>query len=66
MKNPTIEQIETTNKAYFIRQNIDNDCELAELFGLSKVTLYTRLKNHNWKKSEIFFIDNIYNFYKNK
>lgn len=55
-KEATIEQLEATNKAYILRQKAQNDNKLAEQFGMSKVTLYTRLKLSNWKKSELALI----------
>lgn len=57
----TVEQLKATNKVYLLRQKEGNDDELAEILGLSKVTLYTRLKLSNWKKPEIYFIDFISN-----
>lgn len=56
MKQPTIEQLEATNKAYTLRQQAKNDNELAEQLGMSKVTLYTRLERSNWKKPELALI----------
>lgn len=35
------------------------DEELAKLLGISRPTLYTRLKKHNWRKSEIFYIESL-------
>jgi len=56
---PTIKQLEATNKAYQLRQEAQNDNDLAEMLGLSKVTLYTRLKRNNWKKPELALIDQL-------
>lgn len=60
-KEPTIQQFEATNKAYELRSKSNNDNELAELLGMSKVTLYTRLSKSNWKKPEIALINNLSN-----
>jgi predicted DNA binding protein len=61
MKKPaTIEQLETTDKVYQLRQDeTRNDNDLSELLGISKVTLYTRLKKSNWKKAEIALVNNL-------
>jgi DNA-binding NtrC family response regulator len=56
---PSIEQLEATNKAYTLRQQAQNDNELAEQLGMSKVTLYTRLKKSNWKKPELALIESL-------
>lgn len=53
----TIKQIEATNKVYKLRQESQNDNELAEKLGMSKVTLYTRLRVSNWKKPELALIE---------
>lgn len=55
-KQPTTDQLEATNSAYKLRDQAQNDDTLAKDFGISKVTLYTRLKTSNWKKSEIALI----------
>lgn len=60
-KQASIEQLEATNKAYELRQKSQNDNELAELLGMSKVTLYTRLRVSNWKKPEIALINHLSN-----
>lgn len=59
MKTPTIQQLETTDSAYLLRAKSPNDDLLCESFGISKVTLYTRLKTSNWKKSEIALIKSL-------
>ena len=59
--NPTIHQITATNKAYSLREKTQNDNDLSQLLGLSKVTLYTRFKNSNWKDQEILFIEYLTN-----
>jgi len=56
-KEITKEQIDATKQANELRKLAKNDNILAEDLGLSKVTLYTRLKNSNWKKSEIALIE---------
>ena len=59
-KPATIEQLETTDKVYKLREDPSkNDNVLAEDLGISKVTLYTRLKTSNWKKSEIALVKNL-------
>lgn len=58
-KQASIQQLEATNKVYQLRQTTKNDDKLVKLLDLSKVTLYTRLKKSNWKKSEIFYIDHL-------
>ena len=59
MKPASIEQLETTDKVYKLREQDGNDNDLCALIGISKVTLYTRLKKSNWKKSEIAHISNL-------
>jgi len=56
---PTVEQLEATNKVYSLRESAKNDNELAESLGISKVTLYTRLERSNWKKSELSLIESL-------
>lgn len=58
-KQASIEQIEATNKAFDLRQQATNDNELADWLGMSKVTLYTRLRTKNWKKPEIALINHL-------
>ena len=33
--------------------------ELAEELGITRVTLYARFAKHNWKKSEMFMLENM-------
>lgn len=54
----TNEQLKATDEVYKLREN-RNDNELAELLGISKVTLYTRLRRSNWKKSELALISSL-------
>ena len=61
MKEASIEQLEATNKVYTLRHSSQNDNELAEQLGMSKVTLYTRLKRSNWKKPELALIESLSN-----
>jgi len=35
------------------------DDEVCKIVGISKPTLYTRLKNSNWKTAEIYLIERI-------
>jgi hypothetical protein len=59
-KQATLEQLKSTDKVYKLREDPKtNDNDLSELLGISKVTLYTRLKVSNWKKSEIALIKNL-------
>lgn len=58
-KQSTVEQLDATNKVYKLRQKAANDNELAKLLGISKVTLYTRLKSNNWKKPELALIESL-------
>ena len=59
-KQATLEQLKSTDKVYKLRKDPKaNDNDLSELLGISKVTLYTRLKVSNWKKSEIALINNL-------
>lgn len=59
-KQASIEQLEATDKVYKLREDeTKNDNDLAEDLGISKVTLYTRLKQNNWKKSELALINNL-------
>lgn len=48
----------TTNKVQMMRSN-KTDLEVCEIIGISKPTLYKRLRLHNWKKSEIVLIKNL-------
>lgn len=59
-KQPTLEQLETTDKVYKLRSEEGrNDNDLAEMLGISKVTLYTRLRLSNWKKAEIALVNSL-------
>lgn len=53
---PTVKQIKATNKVYKLRETMNDDL-LSKLLKLSKVTLYTRLKKHNWTDAEILFVE---------
>ena len=57
--NATIEQLEATNLVYALRIKSDNDNKLSKELGMSKVTLYTRLKQSNWKKTELALIEKL-------
>lgn len=53
----TEEQIKTSSRVREIKKDRNlNDIKLSETLGISKGTLYTRLKKHNWKKTEIALI----------
>lgn len=49
---------ECTRKVELLRHN-STDEELAKKIGISKPTLYTRLKQSKWKVSEIFLIESL-------
>lgn len=49
----------TTQKILRYRGNPYTDEQLARKIGISKPTLYVRLKLHNWKKSEVYLINKI-------
>ena len=57
-KQATNEQLKATDEVYKLRED-RNDNELAELLGISKVTLYTRLKRSNWKKAELALVNSL-------
>ena len=56
MKQPSNIQLKATDAVYKLREEAQNDNDLAESLGISKVTLYTRLKKSNWKKPELALI----------
>lgn len=59
-KQATTIQLKATDAVYKLREDkTRNDNELAEMLGISKVTLYTRLKVSNWKKSELALINTL-------
>lgn len=58
-KEATVKQLEATTKVYKLRQSTQNDNELSEKLGMSKVTLYTRLRVSNWKKPELALIESL-------
>lgn len=43
-------------KAYLANNSYE---DTAELIGITRTTLYSRLKNHKWKKGELALIDKI-------
>ncbi len=53
---PSVKQLDATNKAYLLRREM-NDNDLSALLNMSKVTLYTRLKKSNWTNPEILFLE---------
>lgn len=61
-KQITIQQLQTTEKAYALRDFCKNDDETAELLDITKVTMYTRFREHNWLTSQILYIDLLYHF----
>ena len=50
---------ETTKKILRYRGNPYTDEQLAKKIGISKPTLYVRLRLNNWKKSEVYLINKI-------
>ena len=59
MKEVTEAQKLATAKVHQLRRLAQNDFELAELIGMSKVTMYTRLKIENWKITEMALINQL-------
>lgn len=51
-------KLETTSKVLRIR-NLNTDDETAKIIGVSKNTMYSRLKKHNWKVTEISHIEKL-------
>ena len=56
MQQPTIKQLQATDKVYLLRSQM-NDDNLSELLQIAKGTLYTRLRKSNWSNREILFIE---------
>jgi len=50
--------LEATTKARKILANKKFE-DFAKELGITKVTLYARIAKHNWKKSEIFMLENM-------
>ena len=50
-----------TKQVKDILTNKYNKLEFSELLGISRPTLDTRLKKHNWKKTEVSFIKKMLN-----
>ena len=51
-------KFECTSKVQKMR-NYNTDDELCKRLGISKPTLYVRLKANNWKVSEVCLIENL-------
>lgn len=51
-------KFDVTEKVRKMRLSTTDD-ELIKVLGISKPTLYQRLKDHKWKKSEMFYISNL-------
>lgn len=49
-------KFECTNKVQKIR-HYKTDDEVVKIIGITKPTLYVRLKENNWKTAEIFLIE---------
>lgn len=58
---PSVQQLNATEKAYKLRHEFKNDDEFAKKLKLSKVTTYTRLKKSNWTNPEIIWIEYLFN-----
>lgn len=56
-KPVSLKQLKATEAVIVLREKATNDQELMTDLGLSKGTFYTRLKESNWKKSEIVLIN---------
>jgi len=54
----TMTKFECTSKVQKIR-HYKTDDDVCKVIGISKPTLYVRLKENNWKTSEIFLIESI-------
>ena len=37
------------------------DVQLAQLLGISKMSLYTRVRDHKWRKADRFYINYLFN-----
>jgi DNA-binding XRE family transcriptional regulator len=57
-KNYKMTKFDITDKVKRLRSQTTDE-ELAKLLGLSRPTLYQRLKDHKWKVSEIFYISKL-------
>lgn len=51
-------KFECTSKIQSLR-NYNTDDTICKILGISKPTFYVRLKNHNWKTSEVFLIEKL-------
>ena len=58
VKKLTMTKLDCTSKVQIMR-NYQTDDEVCKKLGISKPTLYVRLKAHNWKVSEIFLIEKL-------
>lgn len=52
-------KLEATTKVQRLRLSYTDD-QIKEKIGISKNTLYSRLKNHRWKKGELSLISQMY------
>lgn len=57
---PTTAQMSATRTCYELKGKCNSDT-LADILGLSKATLYTRLKLSNWKQSEMLYLEYVNN-----
>ena len=55
-KNLTMTKFEATSKVQKIR-HYNTDDEVCKKLGITKPTLYVRLKTNNWKVAEIYLIE---------
>lgn len=53
---PTNEQLKTTEKAVKLR-HLTSDKAFADELGVTKATLYSKLRLSNWNKLETFYIN---------
>lgn len=51
-------KFECTSKIQKMR-TYNSDDEICKIIGISKPTLYVRLKTNNWKVSELFLINDL-------
>lgn len=58
VKNIIMTKFDVTDKVKRLRSQTTDE-ELSKLLGLSRPTLYQRLKDHKWKVSEIYYISNL-------
>jgi len=61
-KKPTVNQLNASNKVRKLKESNEmNDDNLSKFLNISKVTMYTRMKSHNWTDQNILFIEYLSN-----